>query len=433
MAGDTLVEVTQAGNGGAVSSTLYLDNYYLEGIPAANMITAVFQISTGVLCSTSVTATAGASCPKGLDGTKCAILSCQAAAPVTSTSEPVVASITICPPSNLNCGAMSAISSAQVSLTAASPNPQQPPPPPATAPTSLQPDQPLPTAGTPDQTAVVDVPGSTNSVGSHVEATTGSSAPSHGSPSTPNNGNPSVQPSSFSPASSSPVAAIGGGIGGALIFVICAVAFFIQRRRSQAKRGREVALERMTSPDLPFGRPVKFEQQERIARKPAEVQLPQLSTTKEGKYDPTIAPPKFKSLDRASLGVPQSRRSNSLGRPSQTNSLGRPVQSNSLGRPAPAASGSNSSSNTLERGRRRSSGASTLERTPRQRSKSKDAPFVDATSPLQQVSQRTIATTAASAVSTAVVIHPGYYDEQGQYHYFTPEQLQQLQQQQNRP
>ncbi|KAI9348060.1 hypothetical protein BDR26DRAFT_21847 [Obelidium mucronatum] len=242
-----------------------------------------------------------------------------------------------------------------------------PPPPPPPPPLSVPVDASTNGASNSalDQSGAVESPGPVILAGNvlvPVPTTTRAKTPSKSlsanSPSGNNNGpvlpNGSVDPSVAESSGSSPITAIGGGIG-ALIVVFYAVAFFIQQRRRSRRSRRSQQMQNQrhqgTSPvDLPFGRPVKFDDtnrvltQERVAKHPKPVELPQLGRTKDGKYDPSVVPPKFKSLETMESagagggGVNQSRES-SGGSTRRSNSLGRRQDSSSLSRQWQLASG----------------------------------------------------------------------------------------------
>ncbi|KAI9348061.1 hypothetical protein BDR26DRAFT_915865 [Obelidium mucronatum] len=438
-----------ASPGGPVSANLFLTSYYLEGFPTQNTVSAVFASTQGIICRASASTQATSACPDGMSARNCAVLSCQGPSPLSTTTENVQASLTICPQNNPGCSeTMNAISSGPVTLTSGGSTPESnnnnnPPSdtqPPSQAPDGGNPQQP-PSGGSGGNTApigvssdspIVILPSSSRQAATTRSAVVGSN--NNNSPTFP--GGQQSPPEPTPSKGTNPFVVIGGGIG-ALIVGICAIAFFVHQRRRRSSSNKS-ALSEMneegqqrfsnpkeprTSPDIPFGRPVKRDViEERVERQAAAAagieMLPTLSPTKDGKYDPTVAPPKFKSLDRAGIQAGGGRRSNSLGRSGANNgSLGRTQQRQQ----AQAVVGSSTAA-SMERGRRRSAGGNTLERPVRERSKEGNLVALGE----KVMEQKQIAVAAPAGI----VIHPGYYDEGGNYHYFTAEQMQQLQQQQ---
>ncbi|KAI9348062.1 hypothetical protein BDR26DRAFT_853906 [Obelidium mucronatum] len=399
------VAVTQNA-GGSVTSTLYLSNYYMQGFSAAdNTVSVTFTYSQGVICSTTATTVANVACPAGLSGASCLAATCVGPAPSASVISKVYAGFTVCPAASLGCGRNGATASVDgVSLSAATfvvdagRGESSPPPPP---PQVAVPDQPQPPAATapvsnPANPATPDTPNTpntpnTNTPASASNASSGSTAPSAAKP-IPQAGGATANPASAVPVAAlapadagrtSPAAFVGGGVA-AVVAVLCAVAFVVQHRRSQTRA--EVARKRL-SPEYPFGKPVNFEDPESIPN-PPESPLPMPMPTltpvihKDAvlaarAYDHSATPAKFKSIERA------------------------PRTSGTLERAAPRAV-------SVDR-------SNTLERIPRHHAHQQ--PAMQPRFPVGGIA-------ATPAATAETVVYPGYYDQQGVYHFFTPEELQ---------
>ncbi|KAI9348056.1 hypothetical protein BDR26DRAFT_1004563 [Obelidium mucronatum] len=407
-----LVQVSQGANGGPISTSLILNNWYLQPIPLQDdTISVSFQYPQGgVICSTTSPTKLTIACPSGMAGTKCMRVTCQGPAASSGSSGIVRALFTLCPAANVACGRHYAMEvSGTVSLVkAGNPVAPLPPPGPPSVPGPPQPgidDSVIVDAGVPPVVADSAGDGNTNNQNPNNSQESGTNVGGIGNPPAITNSThdqstaavvaaaapvvPSAPPSPTSSGTSALVAYVGGAVT-VFIAVLCAVAFFVQRHRREkaaatAENFAEFSLESRRSAQS-------------LNHKP----LPSIRVTLEGKYDPSQVVPaamgqtktkkKHCSLDDAVYSGTSRNWSD------ERRTLG------SLER-NPSSLKSKSSGVTLSSDRYRSIGAV--------------EPNKGGTARGKKPSTRTS--------NQVVVIHPGYYDENGAYHYSTAEQMKRLQ------
>ncbi|KAJ3018220.1 UNVERIFIED_CONTAM: hypothetical protein HDU68_011275 [Siphonaria sp. JEL0065] len=441
----SLIQVTQAANGGAVTATLFLSNYYLEGFNGVDLtITTSFSYAGTTLCSTSAPAVANVGCPSGLTAASCVAVSCAGSAPPAPVTTYFVAPFVVCPkadPACANTGAQ-ALSSA-VNLSAPSSfrgAPLPPPPPPAPvvpapAPAPVNP----PAAASEDVPNPAD-PAPTNGSGSQANSANDSSSSSSNNSSNPlvvvpsstsgngsgssstgqnNQSRPGNNPIPAATASGSPIAFIAAGLV-SVVAVMGAVALLVRRRSQNAQREREeiIAQKRM-SPEYPFGKPITRASSDEVEEMrvqfgvppPPKSPLPLPSLDRINSHhlnksiDPILA---AKSYDLNAQ--PMKFRSMSMERPAKTASLASPTSPSST-KSAAAIQHEIYRANTLERAKHTRNASSSI--------------AVSASS-ISSSSSSSASLSRASS-SSQDDVYPGYYDANGVYHFFTPEQLKEQQ------
>ncbi|KAJ3024814.1 UNVERIFIED_CONTAM: hypothetical protein HDU68_007757 [Siphonaria sp. JEL0065] len=455
-----LVQVSQGANGGVVTTTLVLTNWYLQPVPAQdNTVSVSFQSPLGTVCSATGVAVANSACPSGMGGTSCMKVSCTGSPPQSSTTGVVRALFTLCPASNLGCGRHYSMEvSGTVTLKKGSPvpvpapvNPQPPttggdPVSPGAAVAPAVPEDPIAAVGdtngmAPPAALDANAPTSADNNGVNNSSVDGATSNSSGSsPNTINSGitvggnnnQPVTNSSIFKIGSGdSAVTFIGGGIG-VLVVVICAAAFFIYRRRGSRDSG-SLDSEGKNLSSLENG------SMPRSPHAPRVTPLPAIRQTKDGKFDPTnvVGVAHASKHHFAEAGGGRSNSVASLDRVASVkgsrHSRGfETTRYGSLDRAVSKNSRSSRDSPSLER---MDNKKPSLERVGSKKAMRNSPPLfgsptlsidrfksVGAVEPNSRSKKNSVDSTA----STDAIVHPGYYDEEGKYHYFTAEQLKQL-------
>ncbi|KAJ3286381.1 hypothetical protein HDU79_006539 [Rhizoclosmatium sp. JEL0117] len=383
------VKVTQA-TSGTITATVYIDQASLITLgPNDNTLIASFEYSAGVLCKTTTSISQTVACPAPvLAGKTCISASCTGPAPSVLVSDVVVAQTSICPSTELFCGMNAGIAVSDLVKLSGTGNVGGGG---GVAPGgAIAPVLPsgfvrsttaaaLPGGGGANTPDVPNTDGNGNVGSSSGSTTAGVPLPGGGGANTPGIAAkttagsviPSQSQGSSDGNSSGPSAAlIGIGIAVALA-IIGAIGFIVMRRRSIEKK--KAARESLAADYYNGSVPHNFEEN----AKPV---------SKNSAFN-SAAPVALKALEKKEASKPE-----------------------------------------------------TVQRSPQYVAPPRQGQTAVATSAIGQKVQYVAPQYAAaqntsypptSAAPQQPVTYPGFYDNQGQYHYYTQAQLQQMQQQQN--